>query len=134
MSCLKEREQTSVCLVVFFRIIEKLQKTTTDYITHHVEEDYPKCIGNTRKWLIWSSARQKMHSTKVCLINIASGRQWYNMVAFVFLHQKSINVKIQMKYSFSQLQRWSRTMTGFIEHPSGKHSIKNKRNSNLKIS
>jgi len=49
MSWLKEREWTSVCLVVFYRIIEKLQKTTADYITHHVEQDYPKRIGNTRK-------------------------------------------------------------------------------------
>ena len=95
-SWLKEREWTSVCLVVFYRIIEKLQKTTTDYITHHVEQDYPKRIGNTRKWLIWSSARQKMHSTKVYSINIASGRQWHNMVSFAFL-QTSINVKIQME-------------------------------------
>lgn len=97
MSWLKEREWTSVCLVVFYRIIEKLQKTTTDYITHHVEQDYPKRIGNTRKWLIWLSARQKMHSTKVYSINIASGRQWHNMVSFAVLHQTSINVKIQME-------------------------------------
>ena len=97
MSWLKEREWPSVCSVVFYRIIEKFQKTATDYITHHVEQDYPKRIGNTRKWLIWLSAHQKMHSTKVYSINIASGRQWHNMVSFAFLLQTSINVKIQME-------------------------------------